>query len=116
MSGLHSRPGACPFQTQTMSNPESPYVGPRPFMKGDENIFYGRDAEAQALMSLIVSHSAVLLYSQSGAGKTSLLNAKVRQLLEARDVEVLGSSRVGGSLAPDVDPTEIENIFVYFAL
>lgn len=99
-----------------MSNPDSPYVGPRPFMKGDENIFYGRDTEAQALMSLIVSHSAVLLYSQSGAGKTSLLNAKVRQLLEAREVEVLGSSRVGGSLPPDVDPAAIENIFVYFAL
>jgi len=99
-----------------MSNPDSPYVGPRPFMKGDENIFYGRNAEAQALTSLIVSHRAVLLYSQSGAGKTSLLNAKVRQLLEAREVDVLGSSRVGGSLPPEVNPADIENIFVYFAL
>lgn len=101
---------------QAMTNSESPYVGPRPFTKDDEKIFYGRDAEAQALMSLIMSHSAVLLYSQSGAGKTSLLNAKVRHMFEPREVEFLGSARVRGSLPPGVDPAGIDNIFVYFAL
>ena len=44
-----------------------PYIGPRPFGEADREIFYGRDREAQELLSLIVSHSETLLYARPDA-------------------------------------------------
>ena len=52
-----------------------PYVGPRPFERKDQTLFFGRDREADDLLSLVVAYEAVLFYAQSGAGKTSLINA-----------------------------------------
>lgn len=60
-----------------VSKRPNPYVGPRPFGERDQNNFFGRDDEARQLTGLIIAHRAVLLYAQSGAGKTSLLHAKV---------------------------------------
>ena len=60
-----------------VSKRPNPYVGPRPFGERDQNNFFGRDDEARQLTGLIIAHRAVLLYAQSGAGKTSLLRAKV---------------------------------------
>lgn len=54
----------------------NPYVGPRPYERGEHN-FYGRKREARNLRAMIVSEQVVLFYAQSGAGKTSLLNAQV---------------------------------------
>ena len=55
----------------------NPYPGPRPFERGEHNLFFGRDREVADLLSLMIAHREVLLYAQSGAGKTSLLNAGV---------------------------------------
>ena len=51
-----------------------PYVGPRPFQNNsrDRAVFYGRDYESQEIISLILANPIVLVYSQSGSGKTSL--------------------------------------------
>lgn len=57
------------------SSVANPYAGPRPFTADEHRKFAGRDDEISELSSLIVSHQVVLLYAQSGAGKTSLLNA-----------------------------------------
>jgi hypothetical protein len=72
-----------------MSKPSSPYVGPRPFEREHAPLFFGRDREANELVSLIISHTEVLLYAQSGAGKSSLVNARLIPLLEAEDFDVL---------------------------
>ena len=53
----------------------NPYVGPRPYERDDRRNFYGRDREAREVRALIVAEREVLFYAQSGAGKTSLLNA-----------------------------------------
>ena len=55
------------------------YVGPRPFKRdpGEEKLFFGRDYESEKIISLIFSHKLVLVYAQSGAGKTSIFNAKI---------------------------------------
>jgi putative ribosome biogenesis GTPase RsgA len=55
----------------------SPYVGPRPYERGDRHTFYGREREARDLLALILAEPIVLFYAASGAGKTSLLNAKI---------------------------------------
>jgi putative ribosome biogenesis GTPase RsgA len=61
-----------------------PYVGPRPFERNraDQKRFFGRSDEARELLSRITAHAAILFYSPSGAGKTSLINAKLTPMLE----------------------------------
>lgn len=53
------------------------YPGALPFNSKQENIFYGRDKDIKRLLTLIQVEKQVLLYSKSGLGKTSLLEAGV---------------------------------------
>ena len=55
------------------SFPNNPYVGPVPFLEGQT--LYGRVKETDALYNLLISKRIVLLFSPSGAGKTSLIQA-----------------------------------------
>ena len=57
--------------------PSSPYPGIDPFGYEYRNVFYARSAETEALTRLIVLYRGVLLYSNSGNGKSSLVNAGV---------------------------------------
>lgn len=74
----------------------NPFVGPRPFEPGET--LYGRDREARDLQALLVAERIVLLYSPSGAGKTSLVQAALIPRLIARDFFVRPIVRV--NLAP----------------
>jgi hypothetical protein len=95
---------------------DSPFVGPRPFEKEDSDRFFGRTRETEELLSLIIAHRAVLVYAQSGAGKSSLLRAGVMKRLEDQQYQVLRTARVHGLLPNDVPPESVQNIFVYHAL
>ena len=95
---------------------DSPFVGPRPFEKEDSDRFFGRTRETEELLSLIIAHRAVLVYAQSGAGKSSLLRAGVIKRLEEQQYQVLRSARVHGLLPNDVPPESVQNIFVYHAV
>ncbi len=95
---------------------ENPYVGPRPYEREDRFKFYGRDREARELRALIVAEREVLFYAQSGAGKTSLLNAQVIPSLEDKGFDVLPIARVSIDLPPDVEGEAVQNIFVFSAL
>lgn len=65
------------------SAPANPYIGPRAFREGE--LFFGRDREASGLVDTLVAGRIVLLHSPSGAGKTSLIQAKVvPQLMKHR--------------------------------
>jgi YVTN family beta-propeller protein len=77
-----------------MSDRLSPFQGPLPFGEADKDWFFGRDEEADEILSLILGHKAVLIYAQSGAGKTSLLNAKIIPELKEREFYVLPVARV----------------------
>lgn len=94
----------------------NPYVGPRPYERGDRHNFIGRAREARELRALIVAEREVLFYAQSGAGKTSLLNARVIPALQEKGFHVLPVARVGSELPPGVDPGMVENVFVFSAL
>jgi WD40 repeat protein len=98
-----------------MSKQPSPYVGPRPFEREHAKLFFGRNREANELVSLIISHTEVLLYAQSGAGKSSLVNARLIPLLEAEDFDVLPPARVQG-IVEGVEAGEIKNIYAFHTL
>ena len=95
----------------------NPYVGPRSFDQEHSGYFFGRDEETRQLTSLVVAHRVVLFYAESGAGKTSLLRASViPELNRRKKVTVLPIGRVGGDLLPGVDPSRVENLFVFNTL
>ena len=94
----------------------NPYPGPRPFEREEQRLFFGREREVRELRSLITAHRAVLLYAQSGAGKTSLLNAGLIPLLTKQSFEVLPVARVRGFEPEDIDLKGIPNIYVFNTL
>ena len=90
----------------------NPYVGPRAFEEADSKHFFGRSDETRELLSLVVARRAVLFYAQSGAGKTSLVQASLLPNLKRRKrLEVLPIGRVAGGAEPDA-----KNIYVYNTL
>lgn len=98
-------------------NELSPYVGPRPFTTKDRDIFFGRNQEAIELTSLVKAHPEVLLYAQSGAGKTSLLFAQVIPILDTEeDFDVLSPARVRSQEASPIPDGKIKNIYMFNAL
>ncbi len=92
---------------------QTPYVGPRPFGRNEKDLFFGRDRETRDLCSLVVAHPIVLLYAASGAGKSSLLNAGLIPLLEARGYEVLPPARVSGRIPDAVKNTGVDNVYAF---
>ncbi len=69
------------------------YVGPRPFATGEK--LYGRDREAGELLSLLIAERVALLYSPSGAGKTSLVQASLVPAMREEGFRVAPVIRVG---------------------
>jgi hypothetical protein len=59
------------------------YPGPRSFESSEQTIFRGRTKEIKDLIDLIRLEQVVVLFSQSGLGKSSLLNAGVGPALPA---------------------------------
>lgn len=78
---------------------DDPYVGPVSFRLGDH--LYGRDRECEELLDLLIAERIVLLYSPSGAGKTSLIEASLVPALREAGFEVLPSIRVTHTLPPE---------------
>jgi hypothetical protein len=76
----------------------NPYVGPRAFQYGET--LYGRDREVVELLDLLIAERIVLLYSPSGAGKTSLIQAGLIPELQKEGFRVLPVMRV--SLEPSL--------------
>ncbi len=94
----------------------NPFVGPRPFKKGET--LYGRDREILELLDLLIAERIVLLYSPSGAGKTSLIQAGLLPKLADENFQVLPAMRV--SLKPHQEQSgklpSNENRYVLSAL
>lgn len=90
----------------------NPYVGPRFFVKADQDWYYGRNQEANELLALLTARRLVLFYAQSGAGKTSLINARLLPMLENTQggFELLPVGRVGDSVDVNVP---VKNTFAF---
>jgi hypothetical protein len=95
-----------------------PFVGPRPFRRTEEDRarFFGRDRETEEIVSLILSHSVVLVYAQSGAGKTSLFEAQVAPALGTNGFTVFPLARVRATIPDGVDAAAVENLYAFAAL
>ena len=104
-----------------------PYIGPRPFDRNDkdEKRFFGRDYEADEIISLIFGHRLVLVYAQSGVGKTSILNAKISPMLEEEyGFQVLPTARIGRisdsenylSSKMAINSSDIKNAYMFNAI
>ncbi len=105
------------------------YPGPRSFTGDDRHLFFGRDAEKQELFRLIVLNDLVVLFGDSGTGKTSLLQAGVCPGLEeqqykpvfirlnnpdeAPETQVYQQLKAGGYI-PDTMP-EGRTLWEYFS-
>ncbi|MFN3982917.1 MAG: hypothetical protein ACK4SA_21265 [Caldilinea sp.] len=86
--------------------PTNPYVGPRPFAdtETERRLFFGRERESADLLSLVMADRIVLFYAPSGAGKSSLINARLLPALREEGFTILGKARVGGELPPNIPP------------
>ncbi len=93
----------------------NPYVGPTAFTENDT--LYGREAETSRLLNLFLAERVVLLHSPSGAGKTSLLQAKLIPYLRTKHkFHVRPIIRVNSPPRPDWRPPEGFNRYTFSAL
>ena len=89
----------------------NPYVGPETFTQAQGHLFFGREREARDLLSRVLSERLVLFYAQSGAGKSSLLNARLIPSLREVGYAVLPVTRVEGDLPAGID--QVDNIYLF---
>ena len=75
------------------NNRPNPYPGPRSFQQGEQ--LHGRERETAELLDLLIAERIVLLYSPSGAGKTSLIQAALIPELAREGFRVLPIMRPG---------------------
>jgi WD40 repeat protein len=90
--------------TTTARSHKNPYIGPQSFGRGDA--LYGRDREVVDLLDLLIAERVVLLHSPSGAGKTSLIEARLHTLLEDEGFEVLPLIRLNHEVPPSLRDQE----------
>jgi WD40 repeat protein len=62
--------------------PPSPYRGMHPFRYADKACFYGRDETVSELLAKVLVSRLVVLFGESGTGKSSLINAGLFPALE----------------------------------
>ncbi len=99
-----------PAVAATRVPPPNPFVGPQSI--GVDMRIHGRTREIRELRDRVIADRIVLMYSPSGAGKTSLLNAGLRPELERRGftmlpapVEDRSGRRTGGAIRVNRHPT-----------
>ncbi len=95
----------------------NPYPGPRPFQPEERELFFGREPEQRELIALVYAHRVIFLYAQSGAGKTSLLNAAVCPALREEGFEVFYARHPGAPFPEDLrGGRQVPNVFAFNTL
>jgi WD40 repeat protein len=87
------------LSTTTATTRACPFVGPRSF-RFDEPLF-GRSHEVSRLLNLLIAERIVLMFSPSGAGKTSLIQAGLIRALRDEDFFDLPIIRVQQPALPE---------------
>lgn len=78
---------------------KNPFIGPHPLQKNSP--IFGRDREITELRHLLIAERIVLLYSPSGAGKSSLVNAGLIEELKTI-FDIWEPTRVNTQPPPEV--------------
>ncbi len=107
---------------------KNPYPGTREFAADEKDNFFGRREEIDILAALVLARRTSLLFAQSGAGKSSLINAGLVPELTRREeigrgrrrrpvqkMHVLPVTGVGGGI-PSRLGRPLENVYVFSAL
>src|ERR671939_556222 len=94
----------------------NPYVGPYAFTSDQRDQFFGRNRESRAVLDMLIAERIVLLYSPSGAGKTSLIEAALVPALREAAFEVLPTIRVTHALEPEPGMPPPRNRYVLSVL
>lgn len=81
--------------------PPEPYKFLDYYTQDDAAIFFGRDLEAELLLSTVLAHRLTVFYGRSGTGKTSLLLARVSPALQDKGHH-LAYARMLGDPADEV--------------
>ena len=98
----------------------SPFKFLRPYQKEDINYFFGRKSETEELYEFVNRNRIVLVYGQSGTGKTSLIQCGLANLFEPTDwipVYIRRKADINRSLIRELkamlepDPTATEEEF-----
>lgn len=100
--------------TTTPPSRSNPYVGPRSYKRGET--LYGREQESTELLDLLIAERIVMLYSPSGAGKSSILNAVVLPKMEENGFDVLPVMRVNLEPAENLGKNPAFNRYIYSLL
>ncbi len=109
--------------TNSIANPlRDRYPGSRSFEQHEQQLFHGREAEIKGLFKLVKVEKLVVLFSKSGMGKTSLLNAGLKPLLEAenlypitvrvQDTDVSPLHTTFDALQNDIDEQKLQRLGV----
>ncbi|NJO00158.1 MAG: hypothetical protein HC875_41625 [Anaerolineales bacterium] len=98
--------------SDTDADAGGPYKGLLAYRLSDAELFYGRDQAITRLLRVIHSHTLTILHSESGAGKSSLLQAGIQPYLLAdtkphlpvyiRPYNVLPSVAIKKAFLPDI--------------
>lgn len=103
-----------PQDAETLISRPNPYVGPRPYRRGE--ILYGREKESAELADLLIAERIVMMYSPSGAGKSSLLNASLIPALEKNGFVVLPTIRLNQEPSANLSLSENFNRYIFSIL
>ncbi|MBK8567714.1 MAG: ATP-binding protein [Saprospiraceae bacterium] len=68
-----------------MSHPTAPFKFLDSYQKEDKEVFFGREAETDALYDALSGVKHLLVYGPSGAGKTSLIECGLRNQFSDAD-------------------------------
>lgn len=73
-----------PKQTPHQVVPPSPYRGIQPFRFIDQKYYFGREEITRELVDNVLLYRLVVIFGESGAGKSSLINAGLVPALKAK--------------------------------
>jgi hypothetical protein len=76
-----------------------PFVGARPFNKNESKLFHGRDSDVTLIAARVLAEQLVVVCGPSGVGKTSLVEAGLKQYLTEFHIDVRSESQPGAALA-----------------
>src|ERR1017187_3168767 len=89
------------------------YPGTSPFAADWSDRFFGRSVEISDLENLVRSYPVVLLYGESGTGKSSLISAGLTRPLGPARCRIC---RISGLVPEGLPPSRVKNIFLFFFL
>ena len=83
--------------------PPSPFPGPRPFRHDESHLFFGREHQSSDIVKRLEQTRFVAVVGNAGCGKTSLVQAGVRPMLEGGFMASAGSFWRVAVLHPGTD-------------